>query len=387
MIDRSTRLVVARELREATRRKSLWALVGLIFLGSTGIVFVPWLLSGDGDAARVAVAGEGRDEVVETLNALDDPELDAVATTEHHDTLATAVTDGDLDAAVVLGGDDGTATPTVITEEEDGVAAAVVNAVADHVVGLRLADRGIDRTEVAAAFADAVPAVELVGVDDDEGREAAAFAVTFVMYLLIVMLSNGVAQGVALEKSSRVSEVLLAIIPARSLLYGKVIGVSLVGLLTLTAGAIPPVARLLIDDGLPEGLGVTLAVSAAWCVLGLILYLIVAGVLGALVDRQEDVGAVIGPLTMMLVLVYLAALTIGESAAGTVLSLVPLFSPVIVPARIAVGAGAWPEYVVSFVLLVAGVALAGRFGAVVFRRAVTRTGRRLGLREVLRSRQ
>ena len=40
MSARTTMLVVERELREAARRKSIWALVGLIFLGSAAMVVV-----------------------------------------------------------------------------------------------------------------------------------------------------------------------------------------------------------------------------------------------------------------------------------------------------------------------------------------------------------
>ena len=53
------------------------------------------------------------------------------------------------------------------------------------------------------------------------------------------MLMIGVANGTAIEKANRISEVLLAIVRPAALLFGKVIGVGVIGILTILAGAIP----------------------------------------------------------------------------------------------------------------------------------------------------
>ncbi len=204
-----------------------------------------------------------------------------------------------------------------------------------------------------------------------------------VLYLLTVILTSQVASGVAVEKSNRVSEVLLAIVPPRSLLFGKVIGVGCIGLVTLLAAATPVVVKFAIGGDLPSGLGPILLASSIWFVGGLALFLTLAGALGALVSRQEEAGSVVVPLTMILVVGYLTALSAGDSAVGAIMAYFPLTSPMVVPYRVAVGAGTMVEYVVSAVLLIGAVVLAARVGAVVFRRAIVRTGRRLKLREVL----
>ena len=51
------------------------------------------------------------------------------------------------------------------------------------------------------------------------------------------MLMILVANGVAIEKANRISEVLLAIVRPGPLLFGKVIGVGLVGIATLAIAA------------------------------------------------------------------------------------------------------------------------------------------------------
>jgi ABC-2 type transport system permease protein len=254
--------------------------------------------------------------------------------------------------------------------------------VTNRVAATRLAEEGIDIEEVSSVFADAAPAVTLVDAEQSS-RQGAAFALTMVLYLVTVILTSQVASAVAIEKSNRVSEVLLAIVPPRSMLAGKVIGVGCIGLVTLLAGVLPVVIRLGFGGDLPEGLGRTLLVSGAWFLGGLVLYLTLAGSLGALVARQEEVGAVVTPLTMLLVAGYLAAISAGDSIVGLVLGMFPLTSPLVAPYRIAVGAGSLIEYVVSLVLLAISLVLVGRIATVVFRRAIVRTGDRIKLRDVL----
>ena len=66
------------------------------------------------------------------------------------------------------------------------------------------------------------------------------------------------------------------------------------------------------------------------------------------------------------------------------LGYVPFSSPVVEPARIAVGAASAIEMALSLAILVGSVAVAVRFGGIVYQRAIVRTGRRLKLSEVLR---
>jgi ABC-2 type transport system permease protein len=373
---RATRLVVEREVREAARRKGIWAMVVLTFLGGLAVVVLPELLSG-GEVREVVVVGDDQLGVAAALGGVADPEFETSRAGDRASAVAM-ITGGDADLAIVLGDP-----PTLIAEDESagfvGVAAAIVG---ERTVAARLTEAGIDPGAVGDAFAAGEPRIEPVDVER-EGREGAAFAVSFVLYLLTVLLTSQVANGVAVEKSNRVSEVLLAIVPPRSLLFGKVIGVGCIGLVTLAAAATPVVVRLVTGGDVPAGLGPTLAASAIFFVGGLALYLILAGSLGALVSRQEEVGAVVAPLTIVLVAGYLVAVSAGESAVSTVLAFVPLTSPMIEPYRIALGIGSAAEYVASATILVVSAVLAARFGAVVFRRAIVRTGRRLTLRDVL----
>jgi ABC-2 type transport system permease protein len=368
-------LVIEREVRESARRKGVWALVIFTFLGASALALAPSVIPDD-DNDRVMIAGIDDIGLEAALGTVEQPTLEISTGIDHRDA-ADAIAARETDVAVIMGPN-----PSLLVEDEDSrLVGVVADVVADQVVTTRLAAAGIDAARVQEAFAGAFPVIEPIDVER-EGREAAAFGITLVLYILTVVLTSQVASGVAVEKSNRVSEVLLAIVPPRSLLFGKVIGVGCVGLVTLLAGVTPVLIRLLAGGDLPAGLGRTIAASAAWFVGGLALYLIIAGALGALVARQEEAGAVVVPLTMMLVVGYIIAISAADTPVGAVLAYVPLLSPMIEPYRIAIGAGSTAEYVVSAVLLVLAIVVVARVGAVVFRRAIVQTGRRMRLRDL-----
>lgn len=378
---RATGLVIERELREAARRKSVWVMIAALLLGGTAVVVVPTLFDDSSpDTAEVGLAGDDVLGISDALRAVDDPRIE-IFELRDRDAASTAVEDGEVDLAIdVTRGD--VAPVLLVDDEGDDLVGIVANVVGDRIISAELTDRGIDPTDVAAAFDAAQPRIEPVDRERG-GREAAALLITIVLYMLTVVLSSGVANGVATEKTNRVSEVVLAIVPPRSMLFGKVIGLAVVGLVSLLAGALPVVVRLTVAGGLPEQLGTTLLASGAWFVGGLMLYLTLAGALGALVSRQEEVGPMVAPLTLMLVAAYGAAVVAGDSTLGAVLAYIPVTSPMVEPYRIAIGAGSPVEYALSLALLVGATVVVARLATTVYRRAIVRTGRRLSLRDVL----
>ena len=72
-------------------------------------------------------------------------------------------------------------------------------------------------------------------------------------------------------------------------------------------------------------------------VLGLVLYLTTAGALGALVERQEEAGSVLTPLSLLLIGTYVLAQSSADGSFGAVLAIFPFTSPIVMPSRIALG--------------------------------------------------
>jgi ABC-2 type transport system permease protein len=122
-----------------------------------------------------------------------------------------------------------------------------------------------------------------------------------------------------------------------------------------------------------------------WFLLGLALYLTIAGALGALVERQEEASSAVSPLMAVLIGTFVLLETGPDSPVTAVLAYVPLSSPLVEPARLAAGASSPTEVIGSLLVSLVAVAIAFRFASVVYGRAIVRTGRRLKVGEILRT--
>lgn len=376
-------LVAGRELREAARHKSFWISAAVVLIGSTALMVVPEILADDDrDRYEVALVGgsseleEGLAAAVEVLDA----DLELVDASDA-DQARQLVDDDEADLGVVV---DGAGSTIFVTAgEQERLLGAVRQALSGAAFAERLGAQGLDDEQIQTVLQAPEPRITELDAGDDS-RQAAAFLLSLAMYFILIMLMVQVASGVAVEKSNRISEVLLAIIRPGALLFGKVIGVALSGAITLLCGVLPIIVKMALGGELPDGLAGALLGGLAWFVLGAALYLVLAGALGALVERQEEAGSIVTPLNLTLVASYLVGGSAPESSISGVLAYVPLTSPMVMPARIAVGASSVAEMAVSLGLSALAVVVAARFASVVYRRGIVRTGRRLKLREVLR---
>jgi ABC-2 type transport system permease protein len=383
----ATALVAGRELRESFRRRTLWIVFAILFVGSSVAMILPEALDNGSTAYDVGVVTTGdasRSAAFESALRASRDGLDAsvaftpIASTDK----ARALVDrGDVDVAVVTG-----ESPEVIVRagENDTLLAFVRQALAVDALRAQLGAAGLTPAQVDDAVSVPTPRVEGVAADDSDRRTAAA-VLSLVLYLVLLMLMIQVANGVAIEKANRISEVLLAVVRPGALLFGKVIGVGIVGLAGLAAGVIPVLVKAVAGGDLPAGLGPALAGGAAWILLGLVLYLTIAGALGALVERQEEAGSVLTPLSLLLIGTYIVAQSAADGSFGAVLAIFPLTSPIVMPVRIALGAASPLEIVASLLVGVATVFVVVRLGAAIYRRGIVHTGRRLHLRQALRS--
>ena len=114
----------------------------------------------------------------------------------------------------------------------------------------RAADAGVTPEQLAALAAPVPVENEELGITADRSPDDETAAYVMSLLLLFAMATYGqlVLTGVVQEKSSRVVEVLLARMPARNLLAGKIVGIGLLGFaqLLITAAA-ALVARLAVD--------------------------------------------------------------------------------------------------------------------------------------------
>ena len=381
-------LVAAREMRERSRSRAFRASLLVMLLVVVGMIVVPALLEGRDGPKDVGLTGAVPAELAAVLEAQGQA-VETPLRLHRYDTLGAgqqAVRDGDVDVLVV----DARRLEWQRSTDEQ-LRALVTGAIQLVGVRERAAAAGISPDDLSAVVAP-VP-VEEVELGRVAGRspddEAAAFVMTVLLFIAISTYGNLVLTGVVAEKASRVVEVLLARMPARRLLAGKVAGIGLLGLaqvaLTAVVGLVAMAAVGTVD--IPAARGGVVAWAVVWFVLGYAVYAVAYGTLGSLASRTEDAQTVAGPVIAVLLVCYFASFAaIGSPETGwaTFLSYFPATAPMAMPNRIAMGAAAWWEPVVAVAVSVAAIDGLIRLGGRVYSGAVLHSGPTLKLRDAWR---
>ncbi|MEU4584684.1 ABC transporter permease [Kitasatospora aureofaciens] len=379
--------VAQREIRVRTRSKALWiSTVAMIVLIVGGVIALH-VFSGQTTNYKVAVTSPTAAQAVSTAaQATTDVKIEARNLPDRA-AAEQAVRNGDAD--VFLLQDDTAGAPTWRLEAKGKPAAELqgylAQAVAAQTMQQNAQTLGVSLPEVMRG-AGLTP-VELDSASDEAGYQ---YGVTFVFGLLFFMscqlFGTTTANSVVEEKESRVVEVLLAAIPVRSLLVGKVVGNFVLGIVQMAAFTAAGLLTALAVGGVPH-LGAIVA-SSGWF---LVFYVLGFGTvcclfagLGALASRTQDVQSATAPLQMIIMVTYMVSI-VGKGAVVTVASYVPIAATVTMPARIFAGTAAWWEIASSLVIASLFAALTVRIAARAYRSSVLHTGSRLSLLASLRA--
>lgn len=386
---RTVGLVARREFDTRVRTRSflIGLLVTILLLG--GVTVLPALLAGDG-AVRLGYLAEENNALAQPLRAAAEAAEVDLGITDVPDEAAARdrLAAGDLDAALLPDGDGYRL--LVQSEEDPALSAVVQTAVAQVGVGEVLAEQGVDPAALAAAGRP----VRLDQVDPPDPQAAErtgiAFVVVLLLYVQLLTFGIAVAMGVVEEKSSRVVEVLLATIRPWQLLLGKVLGIGAAGLVQLVVlGAVGLAAGTATGVITLTGTAVSVFLaSLGWFLLGFLFFAVLYAAAGSLVSRQEEINAVTTPMTVLILVPFLVAVSTvddpGDGLAST-LSVIPPFSPILMPIQQAAGEATGAETALAVVLMLAATALFTVLGGRIYAGAVLRTGSRVRLRDAFRS--
>lgn len=175
------------------------------------------------------------------------------------------------------------------------------------------------------------------------------YIVGFILYIAVMLFSTMVAQDNAVEKSSRVMEILLTTITPVQHLIGKIVGIGLVGVTQAAAifGAAYASYGIFGDstgvfDFLSEGKNSQAIILAVICfVLGYLLYSVTAAILGSVVSSVQEVQQLmyilIIPLFIAMFMVMILATGLGSNQATIISSYIPYLSPIVMYARYMLG--------------------------------------------------
>jgi ABC-2 type transport system permease protein len=384
------RLIAEREIRERVGGRVTRIMTAATALLVVAGIAIPALVKSSSSTTRIGLIGS-------PARALG-PALERAAVTAKLKVSLSDVTDaaaaraaletGKLDVAVELG--ERSASLAVKRSLAAGTRVVIAAVVDQAHFRAALAGAGAPLGQVLRAVAP-VP-LRTVVLDpqpaDRTARYVAAIFVGLLMYVAIGSYGNAVAAGVAQEKTSRTAEVLLSAVRPGQLLVGKVVGIGLVGLGQLTIAVI---AGLLTNIAfhsakIPGSVWGLMPAFLAFFMAGFVLYAFALAATGALVARQEEVQSATLPLVMPLMIGYLltfVAIHSPDAAWLRAISFLPPLTPILMPARIALGHVDWWEYPLVAAVMLTSIYAIVRATSAVYARALLRAGGRLTWRAAL----
>jgi ABC-2 type transport system permease protein len=380
------RLVAIHEFTERLRSRAFIvsnvAILGLLvlsvvlptFMHDETVVDVGYLEGPAEHVGELAVAQQSNFDTEVELVALSDR---AEAERALDDESVTAVL---LDTSTVL-------TVGNLDTRLEALLASAANGVAIDGV---LDEAGIAPQDRAALFAIEPLTIEQHGdssaVDLFDPSVMVVFVAVFLLYGLLAVYGQWVAQGIVEEKQSRVVEILLATVRPSELLAGKVLGLGALGLVQVLLMTAVGAGGLLITDVIevPRAAWGALALVLPWYVLGFLLYSSLFAMAGAVVSRAEDVPSAVMPVIVVLVLALFAAQFAVSDPTGTVATIAgvfPLTAPIVQPVLFAFGVASWGEILLAIVLAAGMIAAVLPIAARIYSGGVLRTRGRVSFRD------
>lgn len=348
-------LVAEREIGSKLRSKTFLISTGvLLLLALVGIV-IGGFASQNTDAMPVAATSQ----TASVVSALPNTEVTEVADKAEAEDL---VRNEKVDAAVIPG---------------DGPTGFTVIALKDAPTGL------------VSALSQA-PDIEILepATTNPLLRYFIALAFGIVFMGAAATFGGTIAQSVVEEKQTRVVEVLLSAIPARTLLAGKVIGNTVLAMGQILALAAIATIGLIVTGQreVLSTLGSPIIWFAVFFLFGFILLAALFAAAASMVSRQEDIGATTTPITMLIMAPYVLVILFNDNPLVlTIMSYVPFSAPVGMPMRLFVGEAQWWEPLLSLVILLASCVAAIVVAAKIYENSLLRMGSRVKLGDALRA--
>ena len=406
-------VIAKREFIERVRTKWFVAMTILGPILMVGLILIPALLAGRGsEGAKIDIidqTGKVGPALVTAFAASDEHWKGVVvdpATTDDHE--LERLRHKDINGFVRIPADG--LGKGEITYRGDNATNQTVNftlrAILTSVIYTeRGAERGLTPTQLAEMLSPpTVHAFHTTGATAGEsggGTFLIGYIIAFILYMVITLYGVNVLRSIVTEKSSRVVELMVAASKPRSMMSGKIVGVGGAGLAQVAVwfifGGIALAYRVEILHALGAGAGaasalpslslVQVAVIIAFFVLGYLFYASMYAAIGATVSSEQDSQQAAVPITMFLVIgmVSMTAIT-GDPRGSTsaIMTLVPMWSPMLMPLRYILGGATPAEVAMSLGILLVTTVLIARAAAKIYRVGILMYGKRPGFGELLR---
>ncbi len=239
------------------------------------------------------------------------------------------------------------------------------------------------------------------GVERDMGGTfMISFVLVLILYATVIFYGQIILRGVIEEKSSRVVEIVLSSLRPFQLMAGKILGIAAVGFTQYAIWALFGLAATrysgnIVSRFFPAAGNFPIPTIPAYIfvyfiiffILGYFLYGTMYAGIGSMVNNEKEAQQLVMPVTMFLVVpIMLMTFVIRspDSSLSVILSLIPVFAPILMLLRISVLLPPFSQIAASIVFLILTTVLMIWLSAKIYRVGILMYGKRPGFSEILK---
>ena len=403
--------VIRREYLQRVRSK--WFIAATVAgpLLMTAITVLPaWLaIQGERDEFRVAIV-DGTDVLYERLA----PRLESggfeVEEIRWHADVVTALreraNEGDLGGFIMVDEltlETGEAIYYSMDVPSGLRRVTVQTSIARTALEYQLEQRGVDAEGLMGGGVLEIEVISEAGSDITEVEFGLAYIGAFFLYMTILLYAVAVMRATLEEKTSRIVEVIISAMKPWELMLGKIMGVCAVSLtqmaiwisasIALFAGALPMIiaarpelANLESIREILPGIGL-IALFVGFFLLGFLMYSGLYAAVGAMCNTDEEAQQAQFPMIILMVVPIVMVMPVIQepnTPMAVWLSLFPLFSPILMWARVAGGGVPSWQVFLSFVLMALMIWVIAWVAGRIYKVGILMSGKRPTLPELWR---
>lgn len=279
----------------------------------------------------------------------------------------------------------------------------VQTSVARTALEYQLEQQGVDPEGLLGGGELQVEVISAAGSDVRDPQFGVAYFGAFFLYMVILLYAVAVMRATLEEKTSRIVEVIISSMKPSELMLGKIVGVCAVSLtqmaiwiaaavtlfmvaIPMMIAARPELANLENLREIAPGAGL-IALFLGFFLFGFLMYSGLYAAVGAMCNTDEEAQQAQFPMIMLLIVPIVMVTPIIQAPntpMATGLSLFPLFSPILMWARVSGGGvPAW-QVALSFVLMALMVWFIAWVAGRIYKVGILMSGKRPTLPELWR---
>lgn len=272
----------------------------------------------------------------------------------------------------------------------------IINSINALYTNMQIAKMGITPEQIAALNPNFEFDVVQTKDEKAEGNVFAMMAMSILLYYAIYFCAYQVSGSIVTEKTSKVMETLVSSTSPKTIIYGKTLGIGLVGMLQLILVATTALvsAKMFLEEEILNSVldmsNITFSlgiVSILYFILGYATYAFLYALTGSTVSKPEDIQSANGPVAVLSVAgFYLSYFTMMNPTSNLNIfaSIFPLSSPFCMPFRMMMGLAKTSDVLISILVLIITIVLIAKIAIKIYAGAILNYGTKMTIKDMFK---